>query len=104
MPRFAGQAVALDQAVEVMPRRAGIEPARQAHRAERLRQVLDAGAVELAPQEAIVEARVVRDEDAPGEPLVELVGDLREARRRVDHVLRDAGERLDRARDRHARD
>ena len=74
--RFALEAMALDQAVEIVAAPAGIEPARQAHGAERFRQVLEAGALELAPQEAVVEARVVRDEHAAGEPLVELARDL----------------------------
>ena len=68
------------------PRCAGIQPARQAHGAQRLRQELEAGALELAAQEAVVEARVVRDEDPAGEALVELAGELCEARRARDHL------------------
>ena len=49
---------------------AGIQAARQAHRAQRLRRELEAGALELAAQEAVVEARVVGDEHAPGKALV----------------------------------
>ena len=97
--RVALEAVARDQAVEVVAACAGIEPARQAHRAQRLRLELEAGALELAAQEAVVEARVVRDEHAARRA-------ARAARRRcrakrgarVDHLLRDAGERLDRRR------
>ena len=78
--RFAFQAVALDQAVEVVAALAGIEPARKPHGAKRPRQVLEARAVELAPQESVVEARVVGDEHAAGEALVQLGGDARAKR------------------------
>src|SRR5688572_7692286 len=59
--RFAFEAVALDQAVEIMARLAGIEAAGEPDGAKRLRQVLVPGAVELASQESVVEARVVGD-------------------------------------------
>src|SRR5207247_739567 len=81
VPGRAGEPVALDQAVQVVARMPGIEPPRELHGAQRLRQVLQAGALELAPQEAVIEARVVRDEQAAVEPLVELGGERGEARR-----------------------
>ena len=93
--RAAFDVVARDQAVEVVVRLAGIQAARQAHRAQRLRRELEAGAVELAAQEAVVEARVVRDEDAPLQALEQLPGEVVEARRRGDHLVGDAGEHLD---------
>src|SRR5260370_24579493 len=92
---MAGEPVALDQAVEVVARMLGIEPPRELHRAQRPRQVLQARALELAPQEAVIEARVVRDEQAALEPLVELAGELGETRRGGEHLVADAGERLD---------
>src|SRR5688572_4156270 len=79
---------------------AGIEPARKPHGAKRPGEVFQAGAVEFVPQEAVVEARVVRDEHAPGEAFVQFGGDVGEARRAFHHLLGDAGERLDRSRDR----
>jgi len=64
---------------------------------------LDAGAIELAAQERVVEARVMRDEDAAGEPLVQLRREVGEARRLREHLVRDAGKRLDLGRQRDAR-
>src|SRR5438309_1707813 len=75
---MADKPMAPDQAVEVVARMLGIEPPREFHGAQRLRQVLHSGALELAPQEAVIEARVVRDEEAAVEPLVELAGELYE--------------------------
>ena len=95
VPGRAGEPVVLDEAVEVVARMLGIEPTRELHGAQRLRQVLQAGALELAPQEAVIEARVVRDEQAAVEPLVELGGERGETRRGGDHLVADAGERLD---------
>src|SRR5438046_2518858 len=95
VPGRAGEPVALDQAVQVVARMPGLEPPRELHGAQRLRQVLQAGALELAPQEAVIEARVVRDEQATVEPLVELGGERGETRRGGDHLVADAGERLD---------
>src|SRR3954451_14146194 len=98
--RTAVDAVARDQAVEGVARMPGIEPPRQAHGAQRLCQELEACAFELVAQETVVEARVVGDESAPGKPLVESGGELGEARRTRRHLVGDAGERLDRRRDR----
>ena len=91
----ASEPMAPDQAVEVVARMLGIEPPRELHGAQRLRQVRQSGALELAPQEAVIEARVVRDEEAAVEPLVECAGERGETRRGGDHFVADAGERLD---------
>src|SRR5690242_8828406 len=91
----AGDAMARDQAVEVVAALARIKPPRQLDAADRSRLELDAGAIELATQKTKIEARVVRDEDAPGEPLIKLCGELGEARRPREHRVRDAGECLD---------
>jgi len=88
--------VALDQAVEVVARMLGIEAPRELHRAERARAIRLPRALELLLEEAVVEARVVRDQHAPGEPRAELHGERTEPRRARDHVVGDAGERLDR--------
>src|SRR5204863_2423287 len=85
-------------AVEVVAL-AAVQTLRQAHAAERARLEADADARELAAQEAVVEARVVRDEEPPGEPLVQLLGKLGETRRARDELAGDAGERLDLRRD-----
>jgi hypothetical protein len=101
--RPAVDAVARDQGIQGMACVAGIEAAREAHRAQRPRVELEAGALELVAQEPVVEARVVRDEDPSGEALVQAVGELGEARRARHHLAGDAGERLDRRRDRGTR-
>src|SRR5689334_15423863 len=103
MARFTGDAVPLDQAVEIVAALARIKPSRKLHAAERTRMELDAGAIELAAQERVVEARVMRDEDAAGEPLVQLRREVGEARRLREHLVRDAGKRLDLGRQRDAR-
>jgi hypothetical protein len=100
--RAAGDVVARDQAVEVVARLGRIQPARQAHRAQRLGAEFVAGAAQLAAQEAVVEARVVGDEDAPLQALEQLRRDVVEARRGGDHLVGDAGEHLDGAGDRAA--
>ena len=50
----------------------------------------DAQTAKLVLQEAVVEARVVRDEQASGEAIVQLCGKVGEARRGCDHLARDA--------------
>ena len=95
MARLASDVVALDQAVEVVTRLTRIEPARELHAAYGRRMELDAGAVELAPQEAVIEAHVVRDEDTASKPLVQIRGEIGESWRLRQHVRRDAAERLD---------
>ena len=63
------QPVAVDQAVQVVARVLRVQAPRQLYRAQRARLEAQAGALERVAQEAVVEARVVRDEDAPLEPL-----------------------------------
>src|SRR5712692_3313204 len=99
VPRPAPDAVALDQAVEVMAQ-AGIQAPRELDAAQGPGVELEARAVEFAAQEAVVEARVVRHEYPACEPLVELPGELAEARRARHHLARDPGERLDLRRNR----
>ena len=52
-------------------------------------------ALELAPQEAVVETRVVGDEQPAVELLLHPIGEVGEARGLGDHVVRDAREGLD---------
>src|SRR5258708_33812773 len=61
----AGDAVARDQAVEIVAALARIEAPRELDAADRARLELDARAVELAPEETVIEARVVREEHPP---------------------------------------
>src|SRR5258708_7868905 len=91
-------AMALDQAVEVMPPLLRVEAARKAHGATCFCVEPLARALEFVAQEAVVEARVVRDEYAPAEALEQLVGERGEPGRARHHVVGDAGERLDRPR------
>src|SRR3954451_10578105 len=95
MACLASDVVALDQAVEVVAALTRIEPACELHAAYSRRVELDAGTVEFAPQEAVIEAHVVRDEDAAGKPLVQAGGEIGEFRCLREHLRRDAGERLD---------
>jgi hypothetical protein len=67
MPRTALDAVARDQAVEVVARMLGVQAPRELHGTERLRAEGVPGALEFVLQETVVEARVVRDHDAPGQ-------------------------------------
>ena len=62
-----------------------------------------AGALELVPQKAVVEARVVGDEKPPLETLLHFRGDLGEGRRLRYHRIRDPGQALDEARNRGTR-
>src|SRR5689334_9704364 len=91
----ARDAMARDQAVEVVAALTRIKPPRELDAADRPRLELDAGAIELAAQETEIEAHVVRDEDAAGEPLMQFARELGEARRLREHRVREAGERLD---------
>jgi hypothetical protein len=89
------QAVALDQVVEAVAAVVGEQPARQLDGAQHLRPHVEPGAAEGGAQVAVVEARVVGDEEAAVEAVEDLVGDVGEARRVGDHVVVDAGEALD---------
>ena len=59
--------------------------------------------MKLGAQEAIVEARVVRDKDCAFEPIEHKLRDFCERRCRTHHVVGDAGEPLNLGRNRHAR-
>jgi len=101
--RVGDQAVAFDQRIQAVPRIFRIEAARQLHRAQHPGPERDAGAPEFAFQEAVVEARVVRDEQPALEPAPRFVGNRREGRGVGDHRVADAGQLLDEGRNRHAR-
>ena len=62
-----------------------------------------AGQRELAPDEAIVETHVVRDEHAPREARAQFLRDVLERRRIDQHVVVDAGQRGDAGRNAPAR-
>ena len=102
VPLLAGQVEPLDQRVERVGRAVGVERAAQPHRAERLRLEREAGALELGPQEAVVEAGVVSDEDGAVEPVDQVLRHRFERRRRAHHLVGDPGQPLDLRRDRHA--
>ena len=94
MARGARQVVIGDQRVEIVPRELRIEAPRQLHRAREARVEGAPEARELPPHEAVVEARVVRDEQAPLEPARELVRHVRKARRALERRGVDAGQVL----------
>ena len=62
-----------------------------------------ADARERVLEKAVVEARVVRDEHAVGQALLDVGGDRGKRRRARHHRVRDAGQRLDDRRNRHLR-
>ena len=67
VPDFRLQRVMLDQRVEVMVGELRIELAREHQRAKDIGMKFDPDAAELGFQELVVEARVVGDEEAPGQ-------------------------------------
>ena len=94
-----GEAVAGDQRVEVVAVVLRVEQARELDGAQHRRAKDDAEALELVLQEAIVETRVVGDEQAAFQPAQDLAGERRERRRVGDHRVADAGQLLDEGRD-----
>jgi hypothetical protein len=103
VPTAHAQPVALDQAVQVVPRMLRKQLARQLHGTQHRGAKIMAGALEFVLQEAVVEARVVGDEQAAFEALQDLFGDIREGRRIGHHRIRDAGQVLDEGGNRRAR-
>ena len=97
--RRAGDAVPVHHGIQAVAAFRRRERAREPHRAEHGRAKTPLEAPELAAQEAVVEARVVRDEEPALDPGRDVVGDRLERRRVRDHVLGDAGELLDGIRD-----
>ena len=95
--------VAFHHGVEVVTRHLGVQRARQSHRAQVGAAPGSANRRELAPDESVVEAHVVRNEYAPLEPLAQLSGDALERRRVEQHFVVDAGQCGDARGDVHAR-
>lgn len=95
MAMVADQAMALDHAVQVVARMLRKQLARQLHRAQDLRLVAHADAAELAAQEAVVEARIVGNQDLAFEPAAQRTGQLRKRGRAFHHGIGDAGQLLD---------
>ncbi len=89
--------------IEIVARHFRIERARQPHGAQVGAAPGRAHQRELAPDEAIVEAHVVRHEHAALEPLAQFTRHLLERWRVGQHVVVDAGERGDAGRNAHAR-
>ena len=93
------EAPSLDQRIEVVTIVLGKERPRQANCAEHRRRELLANAAELAAHEPVVEAGVVRNEEAPVEPRPDLGAQVVESGGVGDHLVGDAGEALDGRRD-----
>ncbi len=85
----------LRQVVEAVAAMIGKQPARQLDGAQHLRPDVEPGAAQGGPQVAVVEARVVGDEEAAIEAVEDRVGDLGKGWRMGHHVVVDAGEALD---------
>ena len=103
MARAALETVARDQAVQIVACMLGIQTPRQAHGAQHACIEVDAAALECVAQKAVIEARVVCDEHAPGETRMQVLGEHLEARGVRHHLVGDSGQRLDRGRDRGSR-
>jgi hypothetical protein len=89
------QAVARDERVEPVADRLGIEAAREAHGTKHVRGERHLDPAELVLEEAVIEARVVRDEEVALEHLVHGAPHFGERGRLAHHRVGDAGEGLD---------
>ena len=89
------QRVARDHRIEAVPDSLRIQPPRKPHRAQHVRGEGDLHAPELVLDEAVVEARVVRDEQVAFQARANFGGELRECGRSSHHRIRDPRERLD---------
>ena len=103
MARTAGDAVARDQAVQIVARVLRVQAPRQAHGTQGSRVKPDSAALEGGAQKTVVETRVVRDEHAARETRMQIFGERLEARRIRHHRVGDSGECLDRGGNRRAR-
>ncbi len=81
MPRVHAQPMMLSQGIEVMVLESGIQLARQHDGAKDLRIECDSGAIELSLEKRVIEARVVRHDQAPREHLREASRDVAKQRR-----------------------
>ena len=103
MPRGALESVPGDDRIEVVARLLRIELAGETHRAGERRRERATHPPQLGTHETVVEAGVVGDEAATGEPRLDLVGDGRERRGVGDHLVADPRQLLDGGRDATAR-
>ena len=85
-----------DQRIEIVRAGLRVEAPRELDRAEDLRRKRAPQAGELVLEKAVVEARIVSDEDSALDLSGNVVGYLAEGRRRGHHGVADTGERLDR--------
>ena len=90
------QLVPLDQRIQAMPARVGIETPRQLDGAKHLRAE---AAPELVLEKAVIETGVVGDENATCDAFLHVVSDPLEGWRVCDHGVGDSGHRLYRAGD-----
>ena len=101
--RLACDCVAFHQAVEIVPRVARVELAREFHRAQDVRRILDVETAELRLEKPVVEARVVRDQHFAVDARLQLLRDFGKRRSERDHVIADPGQRFDERRNAHPR-
>ena len=83
------------QRVETMPVRLWKQTSREAHGAKHARGELALESCKGVLEEAVIEARVVRNEHAAGEHLKQIARDRRERRCALHHVVGNARQRLD---------
>ena len=102
MARVTIHAMAFEQRIEIVARVLRIELAREFHRAQHLRVEGHTAAAELVFQKAVVEARVVRNEQLALQALQQIALDVGKGWRRSHHRVVDAGQRLNHRRYAHA--
>ena len=103
VPLVDGDAMPFHHRIEIVPRHVRVESARQSHCAQARRAPIGSESRELATHEPVVEARVVRHENATLETLTQLARNLCEWRSIGQHVVVDAGERADAGANAHVR-
>ncbi len=97
------QRVTLDKRIELVTTFRRINRARQLYGAEHVRREAHAEALELALQKAVIEMRVVRDEQPAVHSLEQARRQFCEGRRVAHHVVGDVRQLLDEQRNRHTR-
>jgi hypothetical protein len=100
MARADLQAMALDQAVEVVPRVLREQLARKLDSAKHRSAKVEPGALEFILQKAVVEARVVGNEQSAFQARQNLACHLREGGRAGNHCTGDPGQAFNEGRDR----
>ena len=100
MPVVAGDAVARNELIQTVALLMRIQAARQAHRAQHIRRVVQPGAAEFVLQKSEVKARVMRHQRLAGQAPVQFPRQFREGGRIGHHGVADAGQGFNKGRNR----